>query len=134
MPQDPPETRPKPARVTGPKHLIAAGLYSLAGAKRLWHETAFRIELFAAIIVLCGLAFLGATAKSIVIFVVLMFVLIAVEALNTAIECIVDHVSPSWSEFARDAKDLGSFAVLCLVLANGFYVTYVGLTLIFSTP
>lgn len=134
MTKDQPEKRPKPARITGPKHLGAAGLYSLAGAKRLWRETAFRIELFAAVIALCGLVFLGATAKSIVIFVILMLALVAVEALNTAIECIVDHVSPDWSEFARDAKGLGSFAVLCLVLANGFYVTFVGLTLIFAVP
>ena len=134
MTQDPNKKRSKPARVTGPKHLIAAGLYSFAGARRLWCETAFRIELCAAVIVLCGLAFLGAATKSIMTFVVLMLALIAVEAMNTAIECIVDYVSPDWSEFARNAKDLGSFAVLCMVLANSFYVTFVGLTLISSSP
>jgi len=48
--------------------------------------------------------------------------LVAVEALNTAIECIVDHLAPQWEEFARDAKDLGSLATMCLLCANGVFV------------
>ena len=52
----------------------------------------------------------------------LWLLLIAVEALNTAVEAIVDHVSPHWSEAARDAKDLGSLAVMALILANAVFV------------
>jgi len=32
----------------------------------------------------------------------------AVEALNTAIECIVDHLAPQWAEFCPRRQDLGS--------------------------
>jgi len=44
---------------------------------------------------------------------------LAVEALNTAIEEIVDHVSPEWSLAAKHAKDMGSFAVMALLFATG---------------
>lgn len=53
----------------------------------------------------------------------MFLVLIAVEALNTAIECIVDHLAPNWEAFARDAKDLGSLATMCLLIAIGVYLS-----------
>jgi len=56
--------------------------------------------------------------------VVLMLLLFSIEALNTAIEEIVDRVSPEFSSAARNAKDLGSFAVFCLLMANGGFVLY----------
>lgn len=59
---------------------------------------------------------------------ILFLLLIATEALNTSIEVVVDHLSPDWSEFAKNAKDLGSFAVACLLLANGLNVLYVLVT------
>ena len=48
--------------------------------------------------------------------------LVAVEALNTSIECIVDHLAPQWQEFARDAKDLGSLATMCVLIVNGLFL------------
>jgi diacylglycerol kinase (ATP) len=50
---------------------------------------------------------------------------LAVEALNTALEEVVDHLSPGWSEFAKNAKDMGSFAVMCTLLATGLYAVWV---------
>ena len=47
------------------------------------------------------------------------------EAINTAIEELVDRISPEISTVGRNAKDLGSFAVFCLLLANGLYAAYV---------
>ena len=54
-----------------------------------------------------------------------MLVLFCVEALNTAIEELVDRVSPEISVVGRHAKDLGSFAVFCLLCANGLFALYV---------
>ena len=59
---------------------------------------------------------------------ILYFALFATEALNTAIECIVDHLAPHWEEFARDAKDLGSLATMCLLAANGVFIAKVIVT------
>jgi diacylglycerol kinase (ATP) len=60
---------------------------------------------------------LQATLLQFVAFVVLALVLLAVEALNTAIEEIVDHISPDWSQTGKHAKDCGSVAVSFLLLA-----------------
>jgi diacylglycerol kinase (ATP) len=53
---------------------------------------------------------------------VLFFCLVSVEALNTAIGYVVDHLAPHWEEFAHDAKDLGSLATMCLICANGVFL------------
>ena len=120
--------RPKPERITGLRHIFAAAGYSIAGAKRLCAETAFRHNMALASGILALLIFLDATAAQFCIAIVLILLLFAVEALNTAIETIVDHLSPDWALFAKEAKDLGSFAVFCLLLANGVHLVSVALT------
>ena len=130
MSKNQPDPSPKPDQVTGVRHLFAAAGYSLGGLKRLWAETAFRHEVTAAVGVLLALGLLGASLQQILVATILILFLIATEALNTALECIVDHVSPDWAEFARDAKDLGSLAVMCVLLANGAYLLSVGISLL----
>lgn len=117
-------------RVTGHRpgsgHLLAAAGASLGGLRRLLAETAFRHEmaLLAAIVALFALV--GAGRADYGIALVLWLGLVAAEALNTAIEMIVDRLSPEISEFARQTKDLGSLAVFCLIAANlGFAVAVV---------
>jgi diacylglycerol kinase (ATP) len=117
-----PVSRLKPARITGVAHVFAAAGYSIGGIRRLWQETAFRHILMAVPVCVAVLAFAGAGLAEYCIMAVLLLVLIAVEALNTAIECIVDHLAPDWQVFARDAKDLGSLATMCLLCANGVYL------------
>ncbi len=110
---------------TGIAHFFAAARYSLQGFLRLYEESAFRHELlaFAAGFVLFWLV--GASFGEIVTYAVLMLLLFAVEALNTAIEELVDRVSPEISTVGRNAKDLGSFAVFCLILVNGIFAATV---------
>ena len=114
--------RPKPARITGIAHVFAAAGYSIGGIRRLWRETAFRHIVLA--LPICGvvLALAGASVADYCVMLILFLALVATEALNTAIECIVDHLAPNWEEFARDAKDLGSLATMCLLGANGVFV------------
>lgn len=69
------------------------------------------------VMLLGGLALWGVAPSRLIILGVLLLVLMAVEALNTAIEVLVDHLSPGRSEFARDAKDLGSLAVGAILVA-----------------
>lgn len=114
--------RKKPERITGVAHLFAAAGYSIGGLRRLWQETAFRHITGALPLCVALFATLGASFGEYCILFVLFFCLVAVEALNTAIECIVDHLAPHWEEFARDAKDLGSLATMCLICANGVFI------------
>ncbi len=117
----------KPPRKHGIAHFFAAAGYSLGGLRRLSKESAFRqeIALIAGLLVL--LALLGASLPEILGLLAIGLALIAVEALNTAIEVLVDHLSPGWSQFAKDAKDLGSLAVACTI---GVLLIYAGVVLI----
>ena len=116
---------------TGVRHMFAALRYSIQGISRLMEEQAFRHELMAFVggLVILGVA--GAEVSKFVGFIVLMLALFAAEALNTAIEELVDRISPEISSVGRHAKDLGSFAVFCLLMANGFFVLYSLVTTLF---
>ncbi|WP_018239967.1 diacylglycerol kinase [Ensifer sp. BR816] len=109
----------------GIRHLFAAASYSLGGAKRLIGEAAFRHELMAFAVAMVAFAVAGATLFQYVAMAILFLLMMAFEAINTAIEEIVDRVSPEISEMGKHAKDLGSFACLCLILANATYAFYV---------
>lgn len=109
---------------TGLRHLFAAAQYSQQGFVRLLKESAFRHELLAFVVGLVVFALIRATIIEFLIYVVLMMVLFATEALNTAIEELVDRVSPEISSVGKHAKDLGSFAVFCMLIANGLFAAY----------
>lgn len=112
-------TPEKPGKVTGIAHLFAATRYSAAGFIRLWGETAFRHELVTGTLALIVLLAVKAPAWALFAVSILALITLAVEALNTAIEELVDHVSPEWSLPAKHAKDMGSFAVMALLFATG---------------
>lgn len=112
-------------KVTGSRHLKAAFGYSLNGALRLLRETAFRHEIIAGVAIFAVFAAVGASFSDYVMMAVVMLGLFAAEALNTAIEEIIDRISPEWSDTGRHAKDLGSFAVFCLLVVNGLTAAFV---------
>ncbi|MDP3197639.1 diacylglycerol kinase [Tabrizicola sp.] len=117
----------KPPRKSGIAHFLAAAGYSIGGLRRLARESAFRQEAALIAGLLALLVAFGASLPEILGMLAIGLVLIAVEALNTAIEVLVDHLSPGWSQFAKDAKDLGSLAVACTI---GALVIYAGVVLI----
>jgi diacylglycerol kinase (ATP) len=117
----------KPARKAGVAHFFAAAGYSAAGLRRLAQESAFRQEVALIAVLLALFLALGASGPEILGLVGLGLLLVAVEALNTALEVLVDHLSPGWSAFAKDAKDLGSLAVACTI---GLVLIYAGVVLI----
>ena len=109
---------------TGLAHLIAATHYSLGGAKRLLREAAFRHEIVVGLVLLIVYWLAGVSPAHMMISLCLILITFAVEALNTAIEMVIDRTSPEISEYGKDAKDLGSFAVMCLLFANGLFALY----------
>lgn len=106
-------------------HIFAAARYSIGGLGVLAKETAFKLEIVSAIILFALFALVGAEPVQYVVLIILALAVICAEALNTAIELIVDEISPHRSEFARKTKDLGSLAVCCLQIATGLYAAYV---------
>lgn len=90
-------------------------------------ESAFRQEMVLVLGLVILLAVLGASLPEIAVLVAIGLGLVAVEALNTALEVLVDHLSPDWSAWAMEAKDLGSLAVACVI---GAMLIHVGVVLI----
>lgn len=127
--EEPPQVSISPSspieKVTGSRHLKAAFGYSLNGALRLLRETAFRHEIIAGLSIFAAFAAVGASFSDYIMMAIVMLGLFATEALNTAIEEIIDRISPEWSNTGRHAKDLGSFAVFCMLLANGLTAAFV---------
>ena len=113
------------AKKHGVAHLFAAGGYSLAGFRRALQESAFRHEILFFIAALALFAWIGATLPEFLGLVMIFLLIFGVEALNTAIEELVDRVSPEVSRTGKHAKDLGSFAVFCTLAAAGLYIVYV---------
>jgi diacylglycerol kinase (ATP) len=116
-----PSTSFPPPKLRGVEHVFAAARYSINGGRRLLREPAFRHEILFGLVLVLVLALHGASAAAFLIQLVLLAILGAIEAVNTAIELIVDRVSPEFSSFAKHAKDLGSFAVFCLLVANAAF-------------
>lgn len=116
------------AKKHGLAHLVAAGGYSMAGFMRALGESAFRHEIifFAGAIIL--FAVIGATLGEYVGLAIIFLLMLGVEALNTAIEELVDRVSPEVSRTGKHAKDLGSFAVFCTIAAATIYILWVVFT------
>lgn len=115
----------RPDKEVGIAHVFAAARYSLGGVKRLWGETAFQHEVLAFVLITAMFLLSGAPLWGYVGASLIFLLTVSIEALNTAVEEITDHASPDYSDMARHAKDLGSFAVFCLLLANGIWAAYV---------
>jgi diacylglycerol kinase (ATP) len=109
----------------GLAHLFAAGSYSAAGLRRALEESAFRHEIVFFLAAIALFAWVGASASEFLGLIIIFLMMFAMEALNTAVEELVDRVSPEVSRTGKHAKDLGSFAVFCTLLAASLYIAYV---------
>lgn len=117
---------------SGLGRILPAMGYAIAGLKAAWrNEHAFRQELVM-VVILSGFALTLSISSFQKLFLigVLVFVLI-VELFNSAIEAVVDRVSLERHELSKNAKDMGSAAVMLaiflaaaswiVVLFNRFY-------------
>jgi len=97
---------------SGLQRILNATRYSLAGlAVALRHEHAFRQELAIAIVLIPLALLLPAAAVGKALMIASVLLVLIVELLNSAIEAVVDRVSPESHELAKRAKDMGSAAV-----------------------
>ena len=106
---------PRPRRKGGT--LISASRNSLDGLRVLIQERAARRELL--LIAATGVVYALWPTSHTLMLLVLAFVLLAVEALNTAIEVLCDHVTPDIHPAIKKAKDLGSVAIFIICCAMG---------------
>jgi diacylglycerol kinase (ATP) len=96
---------------------------SLDGLSELTQESAARREIF--LIVACALLFGFMPGPYTLLLLVLSLLLLAVEALNTAIEVLCDHVTPEIHPMIKKAKDLGSAAIFVVGSAMALVFVWV---------
>ena len=114
---------PQKAR-TGLSRVWHATGYSVAGLKAAWHETAFRQEAIAAIVLLPASFWLGRHWVETALLAGSVLGVMIVELLNTGIETAIDRIGPEWHDLSKRAKDMGSAAVLLsLLLAGGIWIS-----------
>ncbi|MBL0420805.1 diacylglycerol kinase [Ramlibacter sp. AW1] len=107
----------------GWRRLWHAAGYSLAGLRAAWDHAAFRLEALLAVVLVPAAFWLGRSWIEVALLVGSVLLVMIVELLNTAIESVVDRVGLEWNALSKQAKDMGSAAVLlsCL-LAGGIWV------------
>lgn len=107
-----PSTEPR-----GPKQIYKALIWSLQGLRSGWtYEASFRLEVYLCMIVIPVGLWLGNGAVEKALLCGSPLLVVSAELLNSAIEAVVDKVSPEFSEMAGRAKDMGSAAVFVLML------------------
>jgi diacylglycerol kinase (ATP) len=90
--------------------------YSVAGLRAGWHETAFRQEAMASVLMLPAAFWLGRSWVESVLLAGTVVLVMIIELLNTGIETAIDRIGPEWHDLSKRAKDMGSAAVLLSLL------------------
>jgi diacylglycerol kinase (ATP) len=86
--------------------------YAMAGMREVLRtETSFKTQLAAIALVSVGLFFAPLPTMSKLVLFVSMWLIPLVEAINSAIERVVDLVTQEHHPLAGQAKDIGAFAV-----------------------
>ena len=121
-PPSPPTVNPQKSR-TGLDRMRHALGYSLEGLRAGWHETAFRQEAVAALLLLPLSFWLGDHWAQTALLAGSVLLVMIVELLNTGIETAIDRIGPEWHDLSKRAKDMGSAAVLLsLLLCCGIWL------------
>jgi diacylglycerol kinase (ATP) len=101
----------------GPKQLWSAFQWSMKGLSAGWrHEASFRLEACLAVVLIPAGLWLGDGALEKLALILAPILVLSAELLNSAIEAVVDKVSPEFHELAGRAKDMGSAAVFVLLV------------------
>lgn len=100
----------------GLSRLWHAAAYSMAGLRAGWHETAFRQEAIASIVLIPAAFWLGRNWVEVMLLAGTVILIMIVELLNTGIETAIDRIGPEWHALSKRAKDMGSAAVLLSLL------------------
>ena len=108
---------------TGLARVWHASLISLNGLRAAWCETAFRQEAILAMVMIPLAFWLGRSWVETAVLAGSVLLVMIVELLNTAVEAAIDRIGPEWHDLSKQAKDMGSAAVmLALLLAGGIWL------------
>ncbi len=101
----------------GPRQIWNALRWSMKGLRAAWrHEASFRLEAMLVVVLVPLGLWLGEGGVEKLLLVLGPLLVLSAELLNSAIEAVVDKVSPEFNELAGRAKDMGSAAVFVLLV------------------
>jgi diacylglycerol kinase len=100
-------------------NLFKNASYAFAGIATLWKERAFQLELLLIVPLLILLFFLPFSPVQKGLMAMSLFLILIAEALNTAVEYVVDLVTQEWHPLAKKAKDTASAGVFLSLLQGG---------------
>ncbi|MDN5115180.1 diacylglycerol kinase [Aliarcobacter butzleri] len=81
-------------------------------------ENSFRLELFFSIFIIAGIIFVDINLTNKLILLVTGILVLIIELINSAIENVVDLVTKEIHPLAKNAKDIGSTAVMFSILLH----------------
>lgn len=101
----------------GPLGVWRALVWSIQGLATAFRvESSFRLEVYLLLALGPLGLWLGSNPLERALLVGCLLLVLSAELLNSALEAIVDKVSPEFHEFAGRAKDMGSAAVFVLMV------------------
>ena len=94
-----------------------AARWSCQGLRSAWqHESSFRLEVCLLVVLLPLAVWLGNGPVEQVLLAGCLLPVLAMELANSAIEALIERYGPQWHPLAGMAKDMGSAAVMLLML------------------
>ncbi len=94
------------------RRFIVAGINSYAGLKDAFlKEEAFRVQVLLGILFIPLACFIANSYQQLLLLLLVYFLVMIVELLNTCVEIVVDRIGPEFHELSGRAKDIGSAAV-----------------------
>jgi diacylglycerol kinase (ATP) len=106
------------------QRIFKATKHSWDGLKALWFEKAFRQEIYLCIILTPFIFLLPISGEIKLLLFLLLLLLLVIEALNSAIEAVVDRISLERHPHSKLAKDAGSAAVFLVLAMNAVAWVY----------
>lgn len=104
-------------KATGLQRIINATKYSMKGFKSaIKYETAFRQELILLVVAYITVMWIDFSIYERILLLGSIGVVMIVELINSAIECVVDRIGSERHELSGRAKDYGSAAVFLSLL------------------
>jgi diacylglycerol kinase len=76
------------------------------------HEENFRIQMFAAVLVLVAAVYFPLSKQERIIIIFMIFLVLLMEMVNTALECLIDLLKPRLNHYVSFIKDIMAGAVL----------------------
>src|SRR6201991_5165631 len=101
----------------GPRQIFSAFQWSMKGLKACFvHEASFRLEVYLAVILVPLGLWLGNGGIEKIVLITFPILVLSAELLNSAVEAVVDKVSPEFHELDRKSTRLNSSAVFLLLM------------------